>query len=606
MNAAGADTDTVLRKRQLTVRTTSSNGGNGFRVGGGKGAAAATPPEPVSPSARLLEDFFIVVVIGIATPVNDPVARAGIAAQFARYPRFRSIQVTDEDGGNPRWVRTTLNVDDHIIYPELDMDAVAADPDKAVEDYVASLSTKPMDESRPLWEFHVLDFPTSEAAATTAIRVHHSLGDGMSLLTLLMACTRSAADPARLPAMPPLPTRTGAIYARPRPPASAGALAFAAWLWSFVALAWHTVVDVASFFATTMLRNNFVSILLIITIFVAVDARIAHAKPAHYTTLSLASATQLSRGPHEMDAGAGAATALRKRQLTVRTTSSNGGNGFRVGDGGGGGSKGAAAATPPEPVSPSARLVEDFFIVVVIGIATPVNDPVARAGIAAQLARYPRFRSIQVTDEDGGNPRWVRTTVNLDDHIIYPELDMDAVAADPDKAVEDYVASLSTKPMDELPAMPPLPTRAGAIYARPRPPASAGALAFAAWLWSFVALAWHTVVDVASFFATTMFLKDPHTLFKRVKHGEFQRKRIVHRGLSLDDVKLVKNAMNCADKGCSFEPRKASHEGLRHYLIIAHMHNTPITTDLPFSILSIITIIFIILLEDTVKKNKYD
>ncbi|EAY75973.1 hypothetical protein OsI_03895 [Oryza sativa Indica Group] len=258
---AGAGAATALRKRQLTVRTMSSNGGNGFRVGdggggGSKGAAAATPPEPVSPSARLVEDFFIVVVIGIATPVNDPVARAGIAAQLARYPRFRSIQVTDEDGGNPRWVRTTVNLDDHIIYPELDMDAVAADPDKAVEDYVASLSTKPMDESRPLWEFHVLDFPTSEAAATTAIRVHHSLGDGMSLLTLLMACTRSAADPARLPAMPPLPTRAGAIYARPRPPASAGALAFAAWLWSFVALAWHTVVDVASFFATTMFLKD--------------------------------------------------------------------------------------------------------------------------------------------------------------------------------------------------------------------------------------------------------------------------------------------------------------------------------------------------------------
>uniref|UniRef100_A0A0D3EUI1 O-acyltransferase WSD1 C-terminal domain-containing protein n=1 Tax=Oryza barthii TaxID=65489 RepID=A0A0D3EUI1_9ORYZ len=223
-------------------------------------------------------------------------------------------------------------------------------------------------------------------------------------------------------------------------------------------------------------------------------------------------------------AGADTDTVLRKRQLTVRTTSSNGGNGFRVGGG-----KGAAAATPPEPVSPSARLLEDFFIVVVIGIATPVNDPVARAGIAAQFARYPRFRSIQVTDEDGGNPRWVRTTLNVDDHIIYPELDMDAVAADPDKAVEDYVASLSTR-----------------TGARPRPPASAGALAFAAWLWSFVALAWHTVVDVASFFATTMFLKDPHTLFKRVKHGEFQRKRIVHRGLSFDDVKLVKNAMNGA------------------------------------------------------------
>ena len=162
-----------------------------------------------------------------------------------------------KDGsGRLRWVPTTVNLDDHIIYPRLDAAAVARDPDRAVEDYVATLSTLPMDESRPLWEFHVLDFPTSEAAATTAIRVHHSLGDGMSLLTLFMACTRSAADPARLPAMPPTPARTGAIWEQPRPPASAGALALAAWAWSFVALAWHTAVDVARFFATILFLSD--------------------------------------------------------------------------------------------------------------------------------------------------------------------------------------------------------------------------------------------------------------------------------------------------------------------------------------------------------------
>lgn len=213
----------------------------------------------MSPSARLMEDFYIIFVIGIATPVNLPVAHAGgLEAQLLRCnTRFRSIQVKDgSKDGQPRWVPTTVNLDDHIIYPELDAEAVARDPDRAVEDYVATLSTLPMDESRPLWEFHVLDFPTSEAAATTAIRVHHSLGDGMSLLTLLMACTRGAADPARLPAMPPLPTRAGAIWQRQRPPASAGALAFAAWVWSFAVLAWHTAVDVAAFFATILFLRD--------------------------------------------------------------------------------------------------------------------------------------------------------------------------------------------------------------------------------------------------------------------------------------------------------------------------------------------------------------
>jgi len=48
---------------------------------------------------------------------------------------------------------------------------------------------------------------------------------------------------------------------------------------------------------------------------------------------------------------------------------------------------------------------------------------------------------------DGAEPRWVCTTVNLDDHIIVPDLDRAAITADPDKALEDYVASLSTLPL---------------------------------------------------------------------------------------------------------------------------------------------------------------
>jgi hypothetical protein len=142
-----------------------------------------------------------------------------------------------------------VKVEDHIVVPMLDPVAVAANPDQSVEDYVASLFTLPMDRSRPLWEFHFLDFPTSDAMSTAVFRVHHSLGDGMSLLTLLMSSTRSAADPSRLPAMPTPPARSGDIYARPRPPRSAGVLAFIAWLWSFVVLAWHTVVDVTLFVA---------------------------------------------------------------------------------------------------------------------------------------------------------------------------------------------------------------------------------------------------------------------------------------------------------------------------------------------------------------------
>ncbi|KAM3345793.1 hypothetical protein ACQJBY_020368 [Aegilops geniculata] len=219
--------------------------------------------EPMSPTGRVMEELgvCIVVVIGLGTPVNLPVFRAGIETELlTRFPRFRSIQVMDEstNNGKPRWVQTPVNMDDHIVVPTLDPAAAASDPEKAVEDYVASLSLLPMDRRRPLWEFHFLDFPASGAASTVLLRLHHSIGDGTSITTLLMASSRSTADPARVPAMPPPPKRTGAIYQRePRPTLSSGdCLALLAWFWSYVVLAWHTLVDVTMIVATILFLSD--------------------------------------------------------------------------------------------------------------------------------------------------------------------------------------------------------------------------------------------------------------------------------------------------------------------------------------------------------------
>ncbi|SPT16026.1 unnamed protein product [Triticum aestivum] len=247
------DASSTLRKRSLSVRTRSN--GAESAVEGRTADDGESLGEPVSPSARLVEEYFIVVVIGLGAPIKQSSGRAGIGAKIACYPRFQSIQATDKDG-TLRWVRTTVDLDYHIIFPMLDTAAVLVNPDQAVEDYVASLSTKPMDHSRPMWEFHILDFPTSEATATAVMRVHHSLSDGTSLLMLLLSSTRSAADPSKPPALPPLPARTSAIYLRPRPPMSAGSLAFALWLWSFVLLAWHTMWDAAIFISTILFLKD--------------------------------------------------------------------------------------------------------------------------------------------------------------------------------------------------------------------------------------------------------------------------------------------------------------------------------------------------------------
>jgi hypothetical protein len=161
----------------------------------------------------------------------------------------------DSAGGKPRWVRTAVNLDDHIIVPNVDPAIVASDPEKAIEDYVAALTTVPMDRRRPLWDVHFLDFPTPKATSTMVLRMHHSIGDGMSFMTLFVASSRSTDDPSRQAAMPP-PRRTGPIYQlQPRPPLLS-CKALLMWLVSYLVLVWHTLVDGALLIATILFLSD--------------------------------------------------------------------------------------------------------------------------------------------------------------------------------------------------------------------------------------------------------------------------------------------------------------------------------------------------------------
>jgi hypothetical protein len=64
------------------------------------------------------------------------------------------------------------------------------------------LTKTPLDISKPLWEFHLLDIKTSNAESVGIFRIHHSLGDGTSLISLLIAATRKTSDPNALPTVP--------------------------------------------------------------------------------------------------------------------------------------------------------------------------------------------------------------------------------------------------------------------------------------------------------------------------------------------------------------------------------------------------------------------
>lgn len=105
-----------------------------------------------------------------------------------------------KENGSMTWVPTLLNIDKHVVVPELDPNMKSSD--KFVEDYISNLSRSNIDNSKPLWDVHILNTKTSNAQGTCIFRFHHSLGDGMSLMNLLIAGSRKASNPEALPTLP--------------------------------------------------------------------------------------------------------------------------------------------------------------------------------------------------------------------------------------------------------------------------------------------------------------------------------------------------------------------------------------------------------------------
>ncbi|XP_058100426.1 wax ester synthase/diacylglycerol acyltransferase 11-like [Magnolia sinica] len=205
--------------------------------------------QPLSPTARLFHEphlnCYIIAIMGSGKRIDVDVVKAGLEVTLVRHPRFSSLQVADGKGRPYKWLPTKVVLENHVVIPELDLDM--EDPDQFVEDYVARLTKSTLDMSKPLWDLHLLNLKTTEAEAVGVFRAHHSLGDGMSLMSLLFACTRKTADPESLPTIP-----------KNRRPVSrrSGFVPFLADLWAVIRRLWNTVVDVLLFAATAVFLKD--------------------------------------------------------------------------------------------------------------------------------------------------------------------------------------------------------------------------------------------------------------------------------------------------------------------------------------------------------------
>uniref|UniRef100_A0A0D3EAN0 Uncharacterized protein n=1 Tax=Brassica oleracea var. oleracea TaxID=109376 RepID=A0A0D3EAN0_BRAOL len=156
-----------------------------------------------------------------------------------------------EDGA--RWIKTLVNVEDHVFVPDIDPDEIGDQGNKFVEDYISRLTMLPLDRSRPLWDIHILNVKTSDAEAAGLIRSHHSLGDGMSRMSLILACTHKSSDPEALPTIPILKRRENVSHGLRN---TGWFLSSMFAIYATVRLIWNTIVDFLLLLATVLFLKD--------------------------------------------------------------------------------------------------------------------------------------------------------------------------------------------------------------------------------------------------------------------------------------------------------------------------------------------------------------
>lgn len=68
--------------------------------------------------------------------------------------------------------------------------------DDYVQEYLSKIGTELLPHDRPLWDIHIINYPTRNAPGTMVFKLHHALGDGFSLMGALFSCLQRANDPS--------------------------------------------------------------------------------------------------------------------------------------------------------------------------------------------------------------------------------------------------------------------------------------------------------------------------------------------------------------------------------------------------------------------------
>ncbi|MEP6739789.1 MAG: wax ester/triacylglycerol synthase family O-acyltransferase [Caldimonas sp.] len=143
---------------------------------------------------RMDNDVNLMMIVGVwllRPAVAYEKVRQRIEGRLLKYERFRDRVVRDATGAY--WVADeAFDIHHHVVHEKLHR-ARGQSERAALQERVGWLATTPLDPDRPLWQFHLIE--DYEGGSALVARVHHCIGDGIALMSVMNTITDGGSDP---------------------------------------------------------------------------------------------------------------------------------------------------------------------------------------------------------------------------------------------------------------------------------------------------------------------------------------------------------------------------------------------------------------------------
>jgi WS/DGAT/MGAT family acyltransferase len=159
-----------------------------------RGSTRKTPMSRVDHAwLRMERPTNLMMITGVMmfeTPVNIVKLKKVLSERFLAYPRFRQ-KVVETSTGTFWQNDADFDLDYHVR-----LSALPGKADKAaLERFVSQMASTPLDKSKPLWQFHLVEKYDGGSALIT--RIHHCYADGIALVQVMLSMTDSEARPSK-------------------------------------------------------------------------------------------------------------------------------------------------------------------------------------------------------------------------------------------------------------------------------------------------------------------------------------------------------------------------------------------------------------------------